>query len=349
MLRSFFVLIIGFLGLAGTALAQQDAQFSHYMFNTMYYNPGYAGVEGTTRFTGIFRRQWLGYNPTDQTSTSGNQVGGTSPTSTVLTVATLLPILNNKIGAGMHFLYDVRGPLATTELQISGSYLFKLRNATLGIGVRSGFLSQTIRDDWYVVIDPSDPIYQELTNGRASQMKADLSAGAYFKTAKYYIGASIGHIPRSKYTFGFDTSLSSKISNHLYFTGGYNFRVMPTLVVTPSAFFQTDLNEFTYLFGGMATYNDKLFGGLQFRQSFADRDAAQGGSSLANDDIVVHIGMNMLKDNSLRVGYAIDFVTSGTAAKANTSHEIMLSYVLPSPWLDPKPKVRTPRYRHEEN
>ena len=31
--------------------AQQDAQFSQYMFNTLYYNPGFAGTEGLTRFT----------------------------------------------------------------------------------------------------------------------------------------------------------------------------------------------------------------------------------------------------------------------------------------------------------
>ena len=37
--------------------AQQDAQFTQYMFNTIYYNPAYAGVEGVTRFSAIHRTQ----------------------------------------------------------------------------------------------------------------------------------------------------------------------------------------------------------------------------------------------------------------------------------------------------
>ena len=58
--------------------------------------------------------------------------------------------------------------------------------------------------------------------------------------------------------------------------------------------------------------------------------------------------MNLMKNNAMRIGYAFDYVTSGTQAKTKTSHEIMLSYVIPSPWLQAKPVVRTPRYRQEE-
>ncbi|MBX9696506.1 MAG: type IX secretion system membrane protein PorP/SprF [Alphaproteobacteria bacterium] len=336
---AFFVVIL--LMSTERSVAQQDAQFSHYMFNGMYLNPGFAGVDGVTRVTGIARTQWLGYQVTQGDNAYG------SPKAAVITVSTPLPFLNRKLGLGVHFLRDVKGPLAATEFQISGSYHIKIRDGKLGLGLRSGILSQSINGS-YNVIDQNDPIYQALQEGRANQIKADLSAGAWYKTNKFYVGLSLGHIPRTKYTFGLD-SVSSRISNHLYLTGGYDFRLGPSLVLTPTALVQTDMNEFTYLFGAMGTYNDRFWVGLQARQSIASRDAQKGGKTLANDDIILLVGMSMLKNNALRIGYAFDFVTSGVAAKQRTSQEIMLSYFIPAPWDAPKPKVRTPRYRHDEN
>ena len=43
------------------AEAQQDAQFSYYMFNQLYYNPAYAGAENITRITALHRSQWAFY------------------------------------------------------------------------------------------------------------------------------------------------------------------------------------------------------------------------------------------------------------------------------------------------
>jgi hypothetical protein len=125
------------------------------------------------------------------------------------------------------------------------------------------------------------------------------------------------------------------------------------LMITPTALIQSDLNELSYMFGPMVTYNEKFWVGLNARQSFAHRDESKKGKSLSNDDIVFLVGVNALKNKqgkeALRIGYSFDFVTSGLSAKKRTSHEIMLSYMLPSPFGGIKPKVRTPRYRHDEN
>jgi type IX secretion system PorP/SprF family membrane protein len=336
---SFMVALMVFT--TGKSYAQQDAQFSHYMFNGMYLNPAYAGIDGVARATGIFRKQWLGYNTTD-----GNQGYG-SPSSAVITVSSPTPFFKKNLGVGLHFLRDLKGPLATTEFQLAGSYHFKIRDGKLGVGLRTGILSQSIRTDLYNVIDQNDPIYQNLIDGKVNQIKLDLTGGVWYQSTKFYAGLSVGHIPRTKYSFGID-SVSSRINNHIYLTGGYNFRVGPSLVITPTALLQTDINEYTYLFGGMATYNDRFWAGIQARQSIASRDANQGGKKLSNDDIILLVGMSMLKNNALRIGYAFDFVTSGVNAKKRTSHEIMLSYFVPAPWDTPKPKVRTPRYRHDE-
>ncbi|WP_028981159.1 PorP/SprF family type IX secretion system membrane protein [Sporocytophaga myxococcoides] len=336
-----------FLIFVSAGFAQQDAQFSQYMFNTLYYNPGFAGTEGLTRFTLLHRIQWLAYQPT--------QYKGSAPYSTVLSGSSLLPFFNKRLGLGVHLVNDNLGPLNNTEFQLSGSYHFKIKEGVLGVGARAGVYSTRVRTDWYRVVQDGDPIYDDLTsdaNNKIRQTKPDFGVGFWYQSKKFSGGVSFDHLGETKLSYN-SPSINSKLANHLYISGSYNFDIGPTIKVTPSAFFQSDMNQLTYLFGALGTYNEKFWVGLNARQSFAKRDVGQGGKTLSNDDIILYVGVNLLKNkqnmNALRIGYAFDFVTNGVKAKKRTSHEIMLSYIVPTPWELPKPKIRTPRYRHEEN
>ena len=74
-----------------------------------------------------------------------------------------------------------------------------------------------------------------------------------------------------------------------------------------------------------------MWGGLAFRQG-------EAGSLL--------LGYSLLKDKSLKMGTAIDFIIVDAQAKENFSLEFMLSYDLPVNPGSGKKVVRTPRYRH---
>jgi type IX secretion system PorP/SprF family membrane protein len=339
------LLILGFLVLIfNSAFAQQDAQFSQYMFNSLYFNPGFAGVEGLTRFTGIHRTQWATYEPTNVGYT------GPAPQSTIISANTPFP--NQKLGLGGYLIYDRLGPLSTLNLDIALSKHLKVGMGTLGLGLSGGIVNQRINTGEYRVGQEDDPIYQALvSNNNLSQVRSDLSMGAWYSHKKYYMGVSYKHLTKSTFSYGIP-DIQSRLSNHLYITGGYNMQVLPTLVVTPSAIIQTDLNNLTYLFGGIATYQEKFYAGLNVRQSFSERVVnANEGKKLSNDDIIFLVGVNVLKNaqgvDALRIGYAFDFVTSGLNAKKRTSHEIMLSYIIPNPFGVANPPVRTPRYRHD--
>jgi len=337
--------------------AQQDAQWSQYMFNSLYYNPGSAGIEGVTRFNFISRTQWLGYTG-NQTTASGSHITGGAPNTQILSVNSPLPPLFKgklKHGAGFYMLYDTKGPLKNLDFQFSYAPHFKLGKGVLGTGFRVGFTSQKIDGSQYIVIDQSDPIYQILNSGnsRITKNAPDFAAGLWYKTNKYYGGISFDHLSQSKLTYQRNgIQFNTNLANHMYITGGYNFD-MGLLRITPSALIQTDMNELSYLFGGLVTYNNKFWTGLNFRQSFAHRDEAKKGKTFSNDDIVLYAGFNVLKnkkgEEAVRIGYSFDFVTSGLSAKKRTSHEIMVSYMMASLVPPPKPKVRTPRYRHDEN
>jgi hypothetical protein len=94
---------------------------------------------------------------------------------------------------------------------------------------------------------------------------------------------------------------------------------------------KSDFNQFSFDIGVMATLRNTMWGGISFRQSEA-----------AN----LFLGYSFMKDKSLKLGYAIDFVMIDRQAKESFSHELMLSYELPVAVGGGKKVVRTPRYRH---
>lgn len=341
------VVLTALLVTVGESFAQQDAQFSQYMFNGLFYNPGYAGIEGVTRATVITRRQWLGYaNSKDNISPGGN-----SPTSQAISINTRLPLLKSRTGAGLGIVYDNRGPITSYEIQLSGAYHVKIGNGLLGIGARAGTYAQSLRADWYRVVDPTDEVYTGLLNNNAKQLKLDYAAGLWYQTNKWYVAASLNHLSRQKFSYNVqDVNINSVLNNHLHVTGGYTFRLGTALKLTPTAIVQTDLKQMTILVGPIVDYNSKFWIGLNARQSAGKKDIVSGGKSTWSvNDLIGYAGVNLLKNNALRVGFAFDFVLSGQKATSATSHEIMLSYMFPSPGGVPRPKVRTPRYRHDEN
>ena len=81
----------------------------------------------------------------------------------------------------------------------------------------------------------------------------------------------------------------------------------------------------------LGTYANKIWAGLGYRL----QDAA-----------IATAGINLMRNNALRVGYSLDLVVGSTNVKSLTSHEIIVGYALPAPDARKKPIVRTPRFRY---
>ena len=324
--------------------AQQDAHFSHYMFNHLYFNPGYSGVEGVTRATILHRSQWLGYDGIDP---------GGAPTTQLLTVSHPLKMFGSytvNSGVGLALTTDRLGPWRIFNLKLSYAYHIKLKNGgTLSTGLRVGLYQQGIDGSILRAVDQTDDIVDELrSSSRNRQLKADVDAGIYYNTRKYYAGITVTHINNPSFRFTGD-AINSQLASHLFITGGYHLNVGSNIVVTPNAFVQTDFSETTYLVGALANINRfKYWGGISVRQSIVNNPVGESGKQLNNDDLILLIGTSFLNSNALRVGYAFDLVTSGTSAKSNTSHEIMVSYVIPYSKEANYTPIKTPRYRKVE-
>lgn len=298
-------------------LAQQDPQFTQYMFNTLYYNPGYAGVDGVTKLTAMHRTQWLGYQPTFG--------GGGAPTTQIVSMNT--PLFKINSGFGAYIVNDKLGPQNNLEAQASYAYHLGIKESKLSFGIRAGLYSQTIDFNQYKATDPNDPLLN--ATGKESQVRPDLAMGIFYRKEKYYAGVSFNHLIKS--TFDFGLSQRNALQTHMYVTGGYFYELNFDVRFQFMTLVKTDFIKTTFDVGGLAYFKDTMWGGLSFRQSEA---------------AILILGYSLLKDKSLKLGYALDYVIKDQQAKQPTSHEFMLTYELPVNPGSGKKVVRTPRYRH---
>ena len=303
--------------------AQQDAQFSQYMFNQLYLNPAAAGSNAQQiEFNVIHRSQWLGYQ--------GSFDDGGAPTTQVASIN--MPLQKYNLGIGLHLVNDKIGPVTNQEIQLSLAYKLKVSKGIISIGLRGGLYNQLLNVDELRFINPNEPIVQEL-QGRESQMIPDFAAGIYFSDInnKFFSGIAVNHLNRSDFNYGTNISIS-ELENHFNFLVGLNLDLTRSIKLTPSAILKSDMNTFSIESSVIATFNEKFYTGISMREVEA---------------AIALVGVNLLKDNSLRVGYAFDYTLKARNAKETTSHEILLSYRLPALQMFEPSIIRTPRFRHE--
>jgi type IX secretion system PorP/SprF family membrane protein len=317
---------------AGTALAQQQPQFTHYGFNGLYLNPAYAGIKGQTEVNVIGRYQYFNLS-----NTLGDDNG--SPRTGMASIS--MPLLTLNGGVGLVVYYDQAGPVKTTNASLSYSQHIKLGSGKLGVGIQGTYTY--LGNGTYRAIDPNDI---NVPAQGASDHKFDAGAGIWYESPKFYAGLSANNLFRSKYTFNSNgvAGIASQYlgENHAYFTAGYNIEASSSVVVTPTILAKAVLpgsydtkskydNEDNYSVeaGVRATLDDRFWAGVNYRY---------------DESIAGLIGASFGADNRYRIGYAFDFIAFHQDALAFSSHEILLSLRLPKVGLITRPAIRTPRY-----
>src|SRR4051812_18976319 len=99
-------LVIILLLVNASVFAQQDAQYTNYMYNTININPAYAGSRGVMSIFGLYRAQWVGLDG--------------SPTTATASMNT--PIENSNVGLGLSFVNDRIGASDKSDISVDASY-----------------------------------------------------------------------------------------------------------------------------------------------------------------------------------------------------------------------------------
>lgn len=300
------------------AYSQQDAQFTQYMYNGMFYNPAFSGSEDGFKFSGLHRSQWSGYS----TSTGA----GGAPSTQLLTVSGGLEKYN--LGFGLVFVNEQIGATSNQEANISVAYHYGIGRGVLSLGGSAGVFSSTMDFDLLELINPDVMVP---AGGKENQYNLNFSAGALYDRGNFYLGLSGRHLNEPDFDFS-EGELGNQLKIHSYLLAGYRISSFAFWSVEPSILVKSvEVNNFSYDVSVIATYNNKISGGLSYR---------------GEESASILLGYSLLSDNSLRLGYAFDLVVGGLEAKSPASHEFMLTYQLPQAKRSVERIIqRTPRFR----
>ena len=286
--------------------AQQDPQYSLYMFNPLGVNPGYAGSRELLSGVLIHRSQWVGLDG--------------APETQALAINT--PMKNKKMGLGLQIINDKIGPRTTQTLSASYAYRLKLGSGKLAFGLRGGIVNYSY--DWNKIEykDDEDAIP---TTANESFMLPTFDFGMYYNTRTFYMGLAIDHINEAKYHLlqsqDTVTSDAKQYSNSI-FTIGKAFMLNDDLVLKTSSLIRASNST----------------GNIDINVNLLIKNRILFGFSLRKNTLILLTEINITKN--LRMGAAYDYDRSDLATSTSGSFEVFLGYDIGLF----KSKVVSPRY-----
>ena len=302
--RAVFLLSLGLVGVTQT-YAQQDPQYTQYMYNHSNINPAYAGSKEGLQIFGLYRTQWVGLEGAPKTAT--------------LSVNT--PLGDSGLGLGVSFVNDHLGVMDDNTLSVDLSYAVNLNHDyKLAFGLKGSANLLDVNYSKLHIYNPTDPVAEDDIK---NEFSPNIGAGLFLYSDKAYVGLSAPHLlTRSRYDDNEVKTLRQKM--HLYLTGGYVFDLNPNLKFKPAAMvkmeqgspLQVDISaNFMFL--------DKFTLGAAYRW-----DAAVSGL----------VGFQI--SENIMVGYSYDAETSKLARYNSGSHEIFMRFSL----FNSYKRVAAPRF-----
>lgn len=322
-MKKLIFLITGLsLLLVKPAAAQQDAQFSQYMFNGIYINPAYAGYREQLNLHAFYRSQWTGVEGAPKT----------------MSLAIDAIANEGNVGLALQVSSDRLG--AQRNLAAYASYAYRIRmnadgSSRLAFGVSAGAVQLGIDGS---LLNPNDPEpFQPV--GLQSAIVPDARAGVYYSNDRFYAGLSVDnlvaqYIDIDRYAF------IPQPKPHYYLTAGMLVPLSTDVLLKPSFLLKDDrggptsldLNAFFILaekfwIGGSYRTGVKLYD-----KSYLQKDLSKQNSAVA--------ALQFLPGPGLRIGYAYDFSIGPLQGYSGGTHEISIGYYFPRK----NTRMYTPRY-----
>lgn len=292
MKKIFLILLIG---LTTLGYSQQDTQFSNYMYNTLSFNPAYAGSRGTKSIFLSQRSQWIGLDG--------------APTTNALSYHS--PIGSSNLGLGLSILNDEIGPVLENMISLDVSYSIKTSyDYKLAFGLRASAHMLNVDFNKLNIFNPGDVLAQNNINNRISP---NIGIGMFWYSDRSYLGFSIPNLLETRHiNKGLSTSVSSvsKERLHYHFTAGYLFDITQDILFKPAVL--------TKIVSGSPLQVD-VSSNFQFYDRFTI------GASYRLDAALSFLAGFQLNPNWF-LGYAYDFDTTNLSTFNSGSHEVFLRY-----------------------
>lgn len=304
------------------ASAQQDAQYSQYIFNGIYINPAYAGYKENLNLHTFYRNQWTGIKG--------------APKSMSLALDAIAN--EGNVGLALQISSDKLG--AQTNLAAYGNYAYRIRmnhdgSSRLAFGVGFGAIQLGIDGG---MLNPNDP-EREQPSGSQTTILPDARAGVYFSNNRFFAGFSVDnlisqYINIEKYAF------IPQPKPHFYLTAGTLLDLSSDLKLKPSVLLKDDRGGPTSLdVNAFLLFGEKLWLGGSYRTGVKlyDKSYLQNNLSSLNSAIAA---VEFFATDKLRIGYAYDFSIGPLKGYSSGTHEISVGFY----FLKPTVRMATPRF-----
>ncbi len=289
------------------SFAQQDKQFTHYMFDKMSYNPATTGFSGYCA-TLIYRNQW------DHVERA--------PNTTLLNLQGNFPQQN--LGLGISLTNDAIGFQRNNTVTLNGAYHVRTNAGILSGGIGVGIINVGFSPNWIPPQTWDDPNLPPAIAGTGF----DVNLGLHWHgiTKPYYIGISTTHLapPTLK-------NINYSVARHYYILAGYNIKLpyKRQVHLKPSVLLKSDGTTMIFDINASVdfwvTNYSFLWGGFSYR--FKDAIAINVGYAFSPS---YKVSKNMMK-----IGYSFDIMTNPLNTYGKGTHELMFNFCI----FPPRPVI----------
>ena len=285
-----------------TGYAQQEQQYTQFMFNKLAINPAYAGSNEASCLTGIYRNQWMGINGAPKT----------------MMLSYNMPLMNQRVGVGASLIRNTIGITTRTTLEGNYAYRFRMSRGVLAAGINAS-IRRMSNDYGDPDLKATQPIGTDGTIpvGEQSKIVPNFGVGLYYHTEDFYIGLSAPRILSNNIDFDNVSLVEDKEVSHLFLMTGFVVELSDKVDLKPQALLKYAKNTpFDAELNLMAIFNDKYSAGLTYRL---------GGSTTSAGESIDIVAAAQLTDNFL-FGLSYDITLSELKDYNSGSIEAVLRY-----------------------
>jgi len=300
-------------GLISSAKAQQDSQFTQYVFNGIHINPAYAGYKEDIYIQSFYRSQWVG-------------VKG-APKS--FSVAADGAFNDGNVGLGLILANDQIG--AQSYLTAYANYAYRIRlndegSSRLAFGIAAGMMQLGLDGNQLEGYRPGDEL---IPVGSQSNTVPDARFGVYYHTQNFFAGFSATNM-LAKYMSKKNTeSMMVPVPQpHFYLTVGAMFPINDDMRIKPVILFKDDTKGPSSLdVNAFLLLKQSLWIGAFYRTSLDLYKKNYQQSNLSKQNAIGGI-VEVFAAQNLRIGYSYDYSLSDLRNYNYGSHEISAGFYI---------------------
>jgi len=223
-MRNFLTTSILLIASTISLVAQQDAQYTQYMYNTLAVNPAYAGSRGVFSITGLHRSQWVGLDgaPTTQTLNFNTPV-------------------SNRVGVGLSIVNDEIGNGTNQDTYFDAVFSYTVPTSDTGklsFGLKAG--GHLLNIDFTKLANYQMDLNATGQSDIDKKFSPNFGAGIYYHTDKFYAGLSIPNFLQTEHfdNSGTNNSFLATERMNWYLITGYVFDLSANTKFKPAVLFK---------------------------------------------------------------------------------------------------------------